>query len=564
MSTSLFAADRYDPNLSYNGGSTISFNGDIYQAKWWANKGQSPADKVAHEWETPWELISKGDGVTPVTPVTPPTEPDKPVVDGYPQYLFGTAYKGGDIVNNDGKLYQCREGVTVPWCSGAAWAYAPGSGSAWFDAWVVWNGTDPVKPVVPIKPDPVKPDPVKPDPVKPDPVKPDPVKPDPVKPDPVKPGDKYQISRAALEAKEAALTNSDLMKAVKSSVRTLDNVSVEAIRPLADTNPDNVKRVESIITSDDWAFLFPKRSPEYTYLNFLKATGKFPAFCGNYDDGRDADAICRKALTTMFAHFTQETGGHTAHWEVPEWRQGLVHVREMGWDENQRGGYNGECKPDTWQGQTWPCGKFSNGEYKSYFGRGSKQLSYNYNYGPFSDAIFGTVQTLLDNPEMVADTWLNLASAVFFYIYPQPPKPSMLHVVDGSWVPNGRDLANGLTSGFGATTQIINGGVECGGSTEIAQSRNRIAYYTEFANYLSVPLPNDEVLGCAGMKQFDAQGAGALALSWEQDWSWNKDTPNNKSYACQLKNYQTPFSALKAGDYEACVKHFFPDVVVTD
>ena len=111
-----------------------------------------------------------------------------------------------------------------------------------------------------------------------------------------------------------------------------------------------------------------------------------------------------------------------------------------------------------WQGQQWPCGKFDNGEFKSYFGRGAKQLSYNYNYGPFSEAMFGTVRTLLDNPEKVADTWLNLASAVFFFVYPQPPKPSMLHVIDGTWQPNAHDRQNGLVPGFGVTTQIINGG----------------------------------------------------------------------------------------------------------
>jgi len=54
-------------------------------------------------------------------------------------------------------------------------------------------------------------------------------------------------------------------------------------------------------------------------------------------------------------------------------------------------------------------------------------------------------------------------------MYPQPPKPSMMHVIDGTWQPNARDLANGLVPGFGVTTQIINGGVECGGSTEHLQ-----------------------------------------------------------------------------------------------
>ena len=73
------------------------------------------------------------------------------------------------------------------------------------------------------------------------------------------------------------------------------------------------------------------------------------------------------------------------------------------------------------------------GSWKKYYGRGAKQLSYNFNYGPFSDAMFGTVTRLLENPDLVASTWLNLASATWFYAYPQPPKPSMLHVIDGTW-----------------------------------------------------------------------------------------------------------------------------------
>ncbi|WP_234393681.1 chitinase [Allofrancisella guangzhouensis] len=352
------------------------------------------------------------------------------------------------------------------------------------------------------------------------------------------------------------------MTEIKNSIKTRDNSIVEAVQAGSPNNPQNVKRVESIISEKDWNYIFPKRSVEYTYENFLKAVAKFPAFCGSYDDGRDADAICRKSLATMFAHFTQETGGHTAHWDVPEWRQGLVHVREMGWDENMRGGYNGECNPDTWQGQTWPCGKFENGDFKSYFGRGAKQLSYNYNYGPFSEAMYGDVRVLLDNPELVADTWLNLASAVFFFVYPQPPKPSMLHVIDGTWQPNAADKANGLTPGFGVTTQIINGGVECGGSVEVAQSMNRINYYENFAKYLGVEIPADEVLGCKLMKQFDAAGAGATNIYWEQDYSWIAGNPDGKSYACKLVGYQTPYSAFKAGDYTNCVKHFFPDIII--
>lgn len=374
----------------------------------------------------------------------------------------------------------------------------------------------------------------------------------------------YTIKASDLAKKEKELTDFPLMKSVKDTIRTLDNAQVEQIEPGRAVNPANVKRVEGILKESDWEYLFPLRAKDYSYSNFLKAVGKFPALCDTYNDGRDSEAICRKELATMFAHFAQETGGHESWRPEAEWRQALVYVREMGWSEGQKGGYNGECNPDVWQGQTWPCGKDKDGDFLSYFGRGAKQLSYNYNYGPFSEAMYGDVRTLLDKPELVADTWLNLASAIFFFAYPQPPKPSMLQVIDGTWQPNDHDKANGLVPGFGVTTQIINGGVECGGPTEIAQSQNRIKYYKEFANYLKVPVPADEVLGCANMKQFDEGGAGALKIYWEQDWGWSADTPDGKTYACQLVGYQTPFSAFKDGDYTKCVQKFFNVNIVND
>jgi len=374
----------------------------------------------------------------------------------------------------------------------------------------------------------------------------------------------YTMKASDLAKKEKELTSFPLMASVKETIQTLDNAQVEMIEPGRAANPDNVKRVEGIVKASDWEYLFPLRAQAYTYSNFLKAIGKFPALCKTYGDGRDSDAICRKELATMFAHFAQETGGHESWRPEGEWRQALVHVREMGWSEGQKGGYNGECNPDVWQGQTWPCGKDKDGDFLSYFGRGAKQLSYNYNYGPFSEAMYGDVRTLLNKPELVADTWLNLASAIFFFAYPQPPKPSMLQVIDGTWQPNERDKANGLVPGFGVTTQIINGGVECGGPTEIAQSQNRIKYYKEFANYLKVPVPANEVLGCANMKQFDEGGAGALKIYWEQDWGWSADTPDGKTYSCQLVGYQTPFSAFKEGDYGRCVQKFFNVNVVDD
>ncbi|HDZ8927356.1 TPA: chitinase, partial [Aeromonas dhakensis] len=51
LSGQLWAATPYDINQGYAGGSQVSFNGQIYEAKWYANPGQSPGLQVANEWD---------------------------------------------------------------------------------------------------------------------------------------------------------------------------------------------------------------------------------------------------------------------------------------------------------------------------------------------------------------------------------------------------------------------------------------------------------------------------------------------------------------------------------
>ncbi|AMO55693.1 chitinase [Endozoicomonas montiporae] len=379
----------------------------------------------------------------------------------------------------------------------------------------------------------------------------------------------HEIHKSEIERDErniiAIAEEKKMFRLARESIQTLPNDQVNAIRPGNADNPENVKRVEKFITAKVWEDIFPMRNPQYTYQNFLMAIGKYPAFCRTYTDKHESvsDTVCKRALVTMFAHFTQETGGHIPNQgKYEEWQQGLYYLRELGWTESMANGY-GICSPDTWQGKAYPCGKFPDGKnYKSYFGRGAKQLSYNYNYGSFSQSIFGDVHNLLNAPEEVADTWLNLASAIFFYVFPQPPKPNMLSVVDREWIPSEEDDINGLTQGFGTTTMIINGGVECGGSEEVQQSKNRIEYYKKFAKLFGVDI-SGEVLGCKGMRQFDARSSGAIAIYWEEDWSWDGENPNGLSYKCQPVSYQTPYSAFVEGDYMRCVKDKF-NVVIKD
>merc|ERR1719383_1291953 len=121
----------------------------------------------------------------------------------------------------------------------------------------------------------------------------------------------------------------------------------------------------------------------------------------------------------------------------------------------------------------------------------------------------------------------------------------MLEVIDGTWVPNSFDAKSGLSVGFGVTTNIINGGVECGKDRELAQSKNRQEYFRHFSTEFGVANWGGET-GCSRMEEFPPKGSGSQLLFWEQDWA--------RRYRCKLVAYQTPFSALLPGDYQRCVE----------
>ena len=347
----------------------------------------------------------------------------------------------------------------------------------------------------------------------------------------------------------------------------------------------------------------------YTFENYLKAVAKYPAFCGDaaYDSSADDDALnqlCMQAMASMFAHFAQEVGGHlgntnadykapvndtpidrsgdnnddggpmkefacsgneTDGWcgdyaqTIPEWRQALYWVNESGCSESGAGCLYRSCDPGTWQAEAWPCPAGT-----KYFGRGPKQLSYNYNYGPFSYIIYGDVNPLLQTPAQVTEGWLAFASAVYFFMQPRPPKPSMFELIYGYWTPpevNSATLSSDDQPGpsFGASIMIINGGIECGGSKATAQAANRVKYYAGFMDYFGLDyktgitftdIPDNQIhktaaMSCMDMLAFEPKHGAAYPSYWEEDWS--------ALGQCQLVTYETAFSGYLDGDYEKCV-----------
>ncbi|WP_447834530.1 chitinase [Aeromonas veronii] len=384
-----------------------------------------------------------------------------------------------------------------------------------------------------------------------------------IQPDPQNAGG-YVIAAPDLTAVEKAKTANPMYAIWAKALATRSNKIVDAIEPGLASNPDNVKRVERVFPQSEWEYLTQMAAPEYTYVRFLRAIGKFPAFCGEYTDGRDSDAICKKSIVTAFAHFSQETGGHIAKENVSdnplgleEWQQALVHVREMGWSEGQTG-YTTGCGQNDWQNKKWPC---STGQ--GYFGRGAKQLSYHFNYGAFSEAMFdGDASVLLNNPGLVADSWLNLASAIWFFLTPQAPKPAMLHVIDRTWVPSKREADAGIGYGFGTTINVINGGIECGEQNkDKGQPVNRIRYWEGLANHYQIPIKADEKNTCWQQTPYGSlnlNGAtDVLYTNWDGNWKYYPDRPGGYSFECELVGFQTAYSALVPGDYEKCVTNFY-------
>ncbi len=397
-----------------------------------------------------------------------------------------------------------------------------------------------------------------------------------IQPDPLNPTG-YVISRSDVATAEQRKAADPMYQIWSQALRTAPNTLVETIEPDSVTNPENVKRAEKVFPQAEWDFLTHMAAPEYTYTRFLRAIGKFPAFCAEYTDGRDSDAICKRSIVTAFAHFAQETGGHIAIDNVSdnplgleEWQQALVHVREMGWSEG-KAGYTTGCGENNWQNKKWPCAAG-----QGYFGRGAKQLSYHFNYGAFSEVMFdGDASVLLNNPGLVADSWLNLASAIWFFLTPQAPKPAMLHVIDRSWTPSQREIDAGISYGFGTTINIINGGVECGAhNKEKGQPVNRIRYWEGLSSHYQIPIEADEKNTCWQQTDYgnlNLNGAtDVLYTNWDGNWKYYAERPGGYSFECDLVGFQTAYSALVPGDYEKCVTNLYsshadwPEVRVVD
>jgi hypothetical protein len=244
--------------------------------------------------------------------------------------------------------------------------------------------------------------------------------------------------------------------------------------------PTGKSPVEKYLDRKTWNDLFPNRYGKgnnkmktgdfYSFDSFVASARAFPLFLKEGDD-----TTARRELAAFLANIAQETSGGWDDAPGGYYKWGLYYLEEQ--SLNSTGSdYADTSKKD------WPPVKG-----KSYHGRGPKQLSWNYNYGQFSQAWFGSKDSLLRHPELlVQDPVISFASAIWFWMTPQFPKPSCHDIMTGKWQPTESDIQKGRLPGFGSTVNVINGGIECGNKTTLDKTRHRYDYYLYFCKILKV------------------------------------------------------------------------------
>lgn len=187
---------------------------------------------------------------------------------------------------------------------------------------------------------------------------------------------------------------------------------------------------------------------------------------------------------------------------------------------------------------------------KQYYGRGAMMIKTNMVYGSFSDiAYYGGLNdrsTLLLSPnDLARDGFLAIASAMWVYMTPISPLPSMHDLMTGFYEPSTYDINVNIVDGFGATINVISNNGECDSGTgqETSAASDRIAYFEEFCQILGCL--NVENTGCAFMGEFNENSASYYPNEW-----FAKGTNENE---CEQSSSVTGYSLYATRDYMRCV-----------
>eukprot|EP01068_Selenidium_serpulae_P002797 Selendium_serpulae@DN2676_c0_g1_i1.p1 len=202
----------------------------------------------------------------------------------------------------------------------------------------------------------------------------------------------------------------------------------------------------------------------FTYQNLIAASemAMFKDFAASGDC-----EMRKRELMAFLAQTSHETNGGWPGAPCDPKSYGYCFVEETCASQDPPNCSHDYCEPNANcmdnYGHECPC---ATGE--SYHGRGPIQLSWNYNYAAFSNDVFGDDSVLNDPDLVLQDGPTAWASALWFWMTPQAPKPSCHDIMIDVWVP---DTSIGYRGGLGATTHAINGGLECSCDQDLYDAR---------------------------------------------------------------------------------------------
>uniref|UniRef100_A0A915JQ41 Glycoside hydrolase family 19 catalytic domain-containing protein n=1 Tax=Romanomermis culicivorax TaxID=13658 RepID=A0A915JQ41_ROMCU len=390
--------------------------------------------------------------------------------------------------------------------------------------------------------------------------------------------------------------------------------STDSCHPLDDPLNKPPSVLESWFTQDVFNDLFPKANigsgPSsclpYSYESFILASRYFPEFgAESPDNGFTAEQNQKRDLAAFFAHAIQETGENDISlYQSPStdvkkadacfYRGGLFNWFEGGpvssfLPSNKTGSNPSDGQSCKSGGQYcvkgvdfdyfFPCNRetFSGSLFEGcYFGRGPLQISYNFNYGQFQSWLRqqGLADVdLLKNPNSVltsTDPPLAFMASLWFYMTPQPPKPSIHDILMGNWQPGNLNIAKGYSGAiFGPSSLVINN--ECNGEDRQTpggpgESR-RIKAFKWFCQYFGVPAVSpdtggdERTLSCKTMPQkFDQISQNqSYQPNWQTTWKGEPCDCAPASYGGLIPYYQPGFYpdrfvSLNEGNRRRCVR----------
>jgi len=358
--------------------------------------------------------------------------------------------------------------------------------------------------------------------------------------------------------------------------------------------------LEQWFTKETFYDLFPKANlgfgaqnpcSPYSFESFIIAARYFPKFGNEYvQKNPNGDPLPRPGYTkeqtnkmdvsAFFAHSVQETGENDANlfnkFPLDKANKCFYRGGLYNWFEGGEACFGRKCGTPEGGDACRAPGKYwatdatnmyfypvneekENLLFKGcYFGRGTIQISYNFNYGPFSDYLNhlgirheGKPIDLLKQPNLVMtkkDPPLAFMASLWFYMTPQPPKPAMHDIIIGNWVSKNGDIISGKYGPIlGPTSLVINN--ECGGESSDEPGpggeNRRIKAFRFFCEYFKVPVGASESLSCKGFSGFPKNIKMSYDADWHTTWKPGKCNCTAQTYPGPIPYFDPKFFPFK-------------------